>query len=424
MENTRQDSVRQTIIISFFVILAAQLNLDILTTDFRVSLGILVFPTAVFLIGKIPILPVTFLSGLGVYFSRIALSFGDTEQLLRACRGYLPEILFYLSYGILSYIYYRTIKYQFPGQHSYTVLFFLDYAANFIELSFRLKADVLHVPLLLNLFLVALIRTFLLYILIAGLGRYRLVLIRKEHADRYQRLVLLISRLNEEVIWMKKNTSLIEETMQRSYGLYSEIQKSQADPELSMAALSVAKDIHEIKKEYFLILRGISETLDLNLNDDGMSFQDIMTLLKNSTAVFAEENHIRLEMDMHCRDSVLTDKHYFLLSVFRNLLTNALEACESKESSISFVQDSDGENYIFTVTDNGPGIPKENLADIFTPGFSTKINFDTGEINRGLGLNLVKDVIENQLSGTISVVSSPGCTKFTVCIPKNKLEVQ
>ena len=64
---------------------------------------------------------------------------------------------------------------------------------------------------------------------------------------------------------MKKNTELIEKTMELSYKLFSEMQKQNVDRELSQTALAVAKDIHEIKKEYMLILRGISEAMEVCL---------------------------------------------------------------------------------------------------------------------------------------------------------------
>ena len=52
--------------------------------------------------------------------------------------------------------------------------------------------------------------------------------------------------------------------------------------------------------------------------------------------------------------------------------------------------------------------------------FPLKINYETGEVNRGLGLSLVKDFIELRLGGTIRVTSVPGKTVFTLTIPKEK----
>ena len=57
------------------------------------------------------------------------------------------------------------------------------------------------------------------------------------------------------------------------------------------------------------------------------------------------------------------------------------------------------------------------------PGFSTKINYETGQVSRGLGLSLVKDIVETQLGGSIDVHSENGCTEFIMRIPKQNLEV-
>ena len=56
-------------------------------------------------------------------------------------------------------------------------------------------------------------------------------------------------------------------------------------------------------------------------------------------------------------------------------------------------------------------------------GFSTKFDYKTGNIYRGVGLSGVKMTLEEQLGGTITVQSSLGeYTTFTVEIPRQKLE--
>jgi signal transduction histidine kinase len=63
------------------------------------------------------------------------------------------------------------------------------------------------------------------------------------------------------------------------------------------------------------------------------------------------------------------------------------------------------------IADNGPGISAENLAKVFEPLFSTK-SFGTG-----LGLPMVKQVIE-QHEGTVDIASTPGKgTKVTIRLP-------
>lgn len=73
---------KQTIIFSMFVLLAAQINFDIFTTYFRVSLGIIMIPILIFLFQRIPLLPVTVLSGV---------ESGCHELCFRGCRMDLPD---------------------------------------------------------------------------------------------------------------------------------------------------------------------------------------------------------------------------------------------------------------------------------------------------------------------------------------------
>lgn len=423
-EPTQQKmSLKQIGILSLLIVLAAQVNLDVFTNNFLVSIGILLFPVFVYLFQEIPLIPITLLSGAGVFLSRILIygiqSGFHTDNVI----NHFPEFFFYLTYGIASYFYFKHHDYKLQGKHWPAILLVMDYCANLVELLFRLGTGAFALNMQLNIIVVAFVRTVILWAVIRGLGHYKFTLLNLEHANRYQRLILLISKLNGEVIWMKKNTALIEETMARSYKLFSAMQEAQVDPALSQDALAVAKDIHEIKKEYLLILRGISEAMDLNLQDNGMTLTDILVLLEDTLTAAAHEKGKELTLNKEYSQDLFTDKHYFLLSIFRNLFTNALEANEEEQVVLTFIQQEDNDNYTFLIRDNGPGIPAENLPLIFMPGFSTKINFNTGEVSRGLGLNLVKDIIENQFHGSIHAESKPGETTFYIRIPKSELEV-
>ena len=65
------------------------------------------------------------------------------------------------------------------------------------------------------------------------------------------------------------------------------------------------------------------------------------------------------------------------------------------------------------IADDGPGIPREALARIFTPFFTTK---EVGK-GMGLGLTITRQVIK-QHGGTLDVDSTPGQgTTFTIRLP-------
>ncbi|MCK9351607.1 MAG: HAMP domain-containing histidine kinase [Candidatus Pacebacteria bacterium] len=103
-----------------------------------------------------------------------------------------------------------------------------------------------------------------------------------------------------------------------------------------------------------------------------------------------------------------------------NLASNAIDAHassqanEKKEVALSLVQKNG--RVIFTVSDRGVGIAKENLEKIFDPFFTTKEGKGTG-----LGLYTVKRIVENDFHGTIEVVSEPRKgTAFIINIPKHQ----
>ncbi|MGE9948419.1 ATP-binding protein [Coprococcus catus] len=404
---------QQILLIGIFIIIGAQINMNLFIDNFRISIGTLIFPITFVMFGKYPVLPVTFISAVGVLTSRVLSEWLRYDQI--QFYSFFPEMIFYLVYGTLFYIY--SHKKETLSPDCAAVLFIFDYISNLTELLVRLGAGAFNIKSQFGILLVAFSRSLIIYGILFCLHHYKFSLLRREHALRYQRLLLLISKLNGEVVWMKKNTGLIEETMNTSYQLYRELEENGTDETLSRKALGVAKDIHEIKKEYLLILRGLSEALDLNLKDEGMYLTDILTVLKQSLTT--ESSDKKADISFLIQENLYTENHYFLMSVFRNLLTNAIEASEKDNPQIHVIQSTDADSYLFDVTDDGPGILPEDLEQIFSPGFSTKINFTTGEISRGLGLNLVQDLIKNQWNGEIQVSSVPGCTTFHIRIPKS-----
>ncbi|GAA4274276.1 ATP-binding protein [Aquimarina gracilis] len=99
--------------------------------------------------------------------------------------------------------------------------------------------------------------------------------------------------------------------------------------------------------------------------------------------------------------------------VWTNLIDNAIDAME--HSGVLKIETSQDKSFIkINITDNGKGIPEANINHIFDPFFTTK---GIGE-GTGMGLEVVQRII-NQHNGDIKVVSRPGETTFTVCLPIN-----
>ena len=102
-----------------------------------------------------------------------------------------------------------------------------------------------------------------------------------------------------------------------------------------------------------------------------------------------------------------------LIRVVTNLVKNAIQALENYENpKIEVKVSEENSNIMITIADNGKGIPEEDKNKIFEPKFTTKSS------GMGLGLPMVKNIVE-AYNGNITFTSEINRgTVFTVTIPK------
>ena len=226
---------------------------------------------------------------------------------------------------------------------------------------------------------------------------------------------------------MKKNSEEIENVMGNAYRLYEQLSALDVSEETKKMSLAIAKDVHEIKKDYLSIIKGMEKEITEDFDEKSMKFGDIITILEDTTHHLLESKNLKISLDFRCTDNFVTDEHYELMSILKNLVSNGAEAIESGETGdkISITQTFEGDNVVIRVADNGPGISKRHINNIFKMGYSTKFDTVTGDIYRGVGLYGVKATIEEKFGGTITVESTVGeGTEFIVTIPKNAVVTQ
>ena len=98
--------------------------------------------------------------------------------------------------------------------------------------------------------------------------------------------------------------------------------------------------------------------------------------------------------------------------IFLNLLTNAADAIE-ESGDVVIRTVAEGDNVRVSIADTGSGIPKELLAKIRDPFFTTK---DVGK-GTGLGLSIVDQIITSH-GGELLIESEPGKgTTVTIVLP-------
>ena len=102
-----------------------------------------------------------------------------------------------------------------------------------------------------------------------------------------------------------------------------------------------------------------------------------------------------------------------LIRVVTNLVKNAIQAVpEEPDPRIEVRVYSENEHVKITVADNGIGISEEFMDKIFEPKFTTKSS------GMGLGLGMVRNIVETN-GGSIHFTSKEGVgTVFTVALPK------
>ncbi|RPI17726.1 MAG: PAS domain S-box protein [Ignavibacteriae bacterium] len=169
--------------------------------------------------------------------------------------------------------------------------------------------------------------------------------------------------------------------------------------------LSETKRVNNIIQQFLRYARPPKINL---ININSIDFvKDIKKVAEASTGskqiklIFVNNDNFDLRIDIDLMKQALI-----------NLLNNSMDAVK-EGGEINFNMQKYENNAEIVISDNGYGIPGENLSKIFNLYFTTKPN------GTGLGLSLVQQIV-SQHNGLIKVESIPGTgTKFLITIPLN-----
>jgi len=249
--------------------------------------------------------------------------------------------------------------------------------------------------------------------------------------------IQLLKSLQHEVGLALKNSDLIQ-------GLI------EAERLASLGEMS-AKIAHEINNPLTVILMNaqlqlekelsseISDTLNLivkhsknikeltrgymNLGKSGefekknLLLSEVLRSTVNSLKPLGQLKHVKLEESYANGESEVSADFSSLEQVFRNLLLNAVHATAgnpNRKIIVGVKPSENGDNVEAFVSDNGTGINPDIIDKIFDQYFSTKKE----EMGTGLGLTVVKEIIEVVHEGKISVESEiDKGTVFRILLP-------
>lgn len=414
------------IVIALVDAFATQIFIDLFSNNFRISVAVLILPVIYIFNRKInPIVASIYIGLIGMFF-RTFIGVTEFGTFTLALLADYQIIFFDITYG-LTYYFLLYKKKDYDITQWLLVVLFADMFSNIIEILSRtgfqniaVFSDQIYI-----LFYVAIFRTLVALITVLIIKSYRMFLLKNEHNNRYQTLLLRISDLESELYFINRNMEHIEDVMFDSYDLYDGIDTMDQD-EIKSKSLNIAKNIHEIKKNYVNIYNGIKEITDKDKDDNELKIFDLLNILFKNLNRLSNMNSISLKY--HVKSNFVIHESYYFISIIRNIVINAIESLNSSKQKIKHIdlyEISNEECYIYKIVDNGPGISNTQINEIFEAGFSTKFDNESGDSNRGLGLYIVKELIETIYEGELFVVSTPNVsTEFTVSIPKNKIEVK
>lgn len=405
------------ILCTLAVILGSRINIVVLTDDFFVAIGAIVLVVTFFLFDQMPFIPVVLASASGIYISRIIVSrLTDGVWMTEA---YYPDFLFYLLFGFIFWLIYRKHREIPDSPWKLIPLVCVDFGSNFMTLCLMLGSSAFSLYNILVILMIAVVRAGIVWVLLYAVAGH--TLIRNELLENYEKVTVLASQLEAEAFWMRENSNQIEDIVQSAYNLYDEMLQEETEPEESEKVLQIATGVHEVKKGYAVILRGMNEVLSEN-DGSQMTVGEILSLMEHTIERECAAVNKVLQLTKTIENDVRISDSHGLISVLSNLMTNAMEAETGPVVRIHVSAGLMEDGFLkISVTNDGPEIPEERLEYIFVPGFSTKVNSDTGATSRGMGLALTKRLIENQYQGECLVESGGGQTTFTVTVAPEHL---
>ena len=179
---------------------------------------------------------------------------------------------------------------------------------------------------------------------------------------------------------------------------------------------SPARNVMEdAKQEAVQINRILTELLDTaRPKPPQFRMLDIAATAEHAV-VFARQQAVtkRIQIEFEVKEGLPPVEHdpAQINQVLLNLLLNAIQSMDKPGSIRVRVEQPDDDFVAITVSDQGKGIPADQLTHIFRPFYTTKGH------GTGLGLSLARRMVESH-GGTIRVESAVGQgTQFTIELP-------
>lgn len=418
-----KESIEKVVIISMATVFMGQIYINPGSGVFRLSMAVAMISVLLIYFEQVPVILVCNIIAVFTPFFRAFVHFIAYHNMTfsQTLSYYSPVAIYYILYGFLFE--FLDIRKKLDSPLLFIIaLWFCDSVPNIAEALYRqLNTSGDFSSVVLRIILVGFARSVFTCLLYYVSKYYKERYDRKQKESEYREMVFFISSLKSELFFLRKSMVDIEETMQLSYDLYREL----SDKVIKERVLAISKNVHEIKKDYYRVVSGMEKVLSKENEMTSMLLGEIFDIVRENCEKIISSRKKNISIDFRHEDSFKTADFYTLISVLNNFIINSIDAIEAV-GRILVEEVNSGDEYVFTVIDNGIGIDGEEMEMLFEPGYSTKYDPVTGRMSTGIGLSHVKQIVENYFKGSINVHSSKTerRTCFEVRIPKVNIELK
>ena len=181
---------------------------------------------------------------------------------------------------------------------------------------------------------------------------------------------------------------------------------------LKSSSFSLSEYINGILEHYESDNLTIDQREEFDLHHLLEDIEDLLNNDYSNIITFPEEN------------PTICCNRVALHQIFINLIGNSIKYNDKKNPEINIEYRENHEYFVFSIADNGIGIPKEKQNEIFDLFLVAADKDKNGNRGNGIGLSTVKKLVTN-LGGTIEVQSTLGeGTTFTFTARKADIPLQ
>ncbi len=420
----RYRKYQRIIIAAIFVALASQIEISAFVPGNIVALSAFVLP--LFLYFNQDLNPLQLGLAIAIaspVFRGIILLITNGATTTNIINYTIADIIFFSCYTVIYYLLYWLRTFQNNGAFFFTIII-CDYFSNLAEIAFLNSFRPYSPRVLQILFLLAIVRSSLAFILSFVIHYFQMLTVSSEsHERQYYHFIWVASAVKSEVYFMKKTIGEIEQVTKNAYQLNERLAAEHRSAEQKMA-YQIAQNVHEIKHSYQNVIKGLGDYFD-DSNNEPMPMRDILKIVTNYSQMIIWEKRASINLVVQNHVDITVPQHYYLVTILSNLILNGIDAIGAKRNGEILIKVNEDEKWVhLSVTDNGSGIPDNLLPLIFKSGFSTKFDA-SGDIYRGIGLSNVQTIVQEEFAGKIKVDSTPNVgTTFFVDLDKQKLTTE